>query len=152
MAEANTRPNRAEETRRARRRQPGKLANTGMKLTVDEEKLDRKNFEYRFVRDTGGRVQQLAGQDYDPVLDDGAKPDSSGVGVTPTVHGGTDEQGKPYGMVLMRKHRDWFEADQKEKQRPLDEMDEAIRRGANKTELTGDGTYTPGGSNTIERA
>ena len=37
--------------------------------------------------------------------------------------------GKPYGVVLMKKYKDWHEADRKAKNKPLEEMDKAIKRG-----------------------
>jgi hypothetical protein len=47
----------------------------------------------------------------------------------------------------MRKRKDWFQADQKEKQKPLDEMDRQIRRGQSRPEIEAsdrDDFYTPG--------
>ena len=76
---------------------------------------------------------------------------NQGTGTVGTKVGGTDESGKPYNMVLMRKRKDWFDADQKEKQKPLDEMDRAIREGRphSGTELKGSDVYTPDGGNKI---
>jgi hypothetical protein len=155
-------PTRAETVRQERRRKPGSIANPGIKLSVDESRLDRNTYHYRHVNDVGNRVAQLEAQDYDIVRDGEVKPDGAGLGSVPTTHGGIDDSGKPYGMVLMRKRKDWFEADQKEKQKPLDEMEQAIRRG-NPThkgnDLKGSGVYTPGadefnpgGVNILERA
>ncbi len=137
---------RAEAVRSERRRRPGSASNAGLRLALDESKLDRNTYNYRHVRDEGNRVPQLEAQDWDIVRDSGVKPDSTSMGSTATTHGGTDE-GKPYGLVLMRKRKDWFEADQKEKQRPLEEIDQAIRRGNPQhkgNELRGSGVYTPG--------
>jgi len=61
------------------------------------------------------------------------------------------ESGKPFDMVLLRKRRDWFNADQKDKQRPLDEMEAAIRRGTSRPEIEAEANgdfYTPG-SNSV---
>jgi len=44
--------------RRERRKKPGQLQYGGGKLSVDESKLD-KDFTYRWVNDTGGRIQEL---------------------------------------------------------------------------------------------
>lgn len=147
-------PTRADEVRRERRRKPGSTTLSGIKLSVDESALDRKNYHYRFVKaGDGNRINQLYGQDYD-VAPEAAKPDSNSVGTVNSAHGGTGENGAPYDMVLMRKPKDWFDADQKEKQAPLDAMDEAIRRGQDhaKNELRGPGVYTPDAGNSIERA
>jgi hypothetical protein len=160
MADA-IKPTRAEAVRQERRRKPGTMVANGIKLALDESKLDRNAFAYRFVRDEGNRVAQLHAQDWDPITEP-AKADSTGLGSVPTALGGTDETGRPYNMVALRKRKDWFEADQREKQKPLDEIESAIRRGnPNHTgnDLKGPGVYTPGsdqsnpgGVNNIERA
>jgi hypothetical protein len=153
MADANVRPTRADEVRQERRRQPGATVATGLHLTVDETKLDRKNFSYRWAKDFGGRMPNLHGDDWDPAPEQ-AVIGSIGEGTVGTKIGGTDEGGKPYNMVLLRKRKDWYDADRKEKQRPLDEMDAAIKRGTNNPETNpdkNDGFYTPDtGKNTVE--
>lgn len=146
------RPTRAEKVRQERRRKPGQVLLSGVKLAVDQSKLD-PNFTYRWVNDKGNRVQQLESADWDPV-NEAVKDDSDGAGTVQTKIVGTDA-GKPYNAVLMRKRKDWFKEDKKEAQKPLDELDEAIRRGMNhqkdSPELAGVG-YTPGGRNTVSRA
>jgi hypothetical protein len=145
------RPTRADEVRTERRRKPGSTAISGLKLHIDKDKLDPA-YEYRWVNDTPGRVQQLYGQDWDKVeaKDIGDSPPGS----VPTQYVGSDA-GKPINAILMRKRREFYAADQKEKQAPLDAMDESIRRGVNhqqaEPELRGDIAYTPGGSNTVSR-
>lgn len=144
---------RSDTVRQERRKKPGQTGNGNMKLAVDESKLDRETYQYRFVNDRDGRMQKLHAQDWD-VAPEGAKEDTNSMGSVSSAHAGVDE-GKPFNTVLLRKRKDWFEEDQKEKQRPLDEMEEAIRRGSTEhkaNELRGKGVYTPGGSNTIERA
>ncbi len=140
---------RAEDSRRERRMKPGELEAGGLKLSLDENKLDRNQFQYRFAADRPGRVQQLQRQDWDVVTDD-VKPDANGLGSVVTAPAGVDE-GKPYNHVLMRKYKDWYKADQKIKQRPLDEIDQAIRRGQDSTAATlrGQGIYTPDSVNSI---
>jgi len=151
MADANPRPNRADEVRQERRRKPGATVLAGTKLTVDESKMDRKNFTYRWAKDQGARVAQLHADDYDPAPGD-AVIGNQGAGTVGTKVGGTDETGKPYGMVLMRKRKDWYDADQTDKQKPLDEVEKDILRGRaherNEPDLRS-GAYTPG-VNTIE--
>ena len=156
MAEArvaeSARPNRAEQTRRERRMKPGDLAYSGIKLALDEGRLDRNTYNYRWVKED--RIRAMESQDWD-LVDEAVKPDSTGAGTVQTVHGGIGEAGKPYGLVLMKKYRDWYEDDQERKQAPLDEVDRAIRRGAahktaGEAELTDAVTYTPGSGNSIE--
>ena len=141
---------RAEEVRSERRRKRGSTTISGLKLHVDPDRMD-PGYEYRWVNDKGGRVQAMYDNDWDKV-EDGALSDAPGTVPSKTV--GSDG-GKPLNAILMRKRKEYYEADFKEKQKPLDEMDEAIRRGVNHTrsepELGGDVAYTPGGSNTVSR-
>lgn len=145
---------RADEVRQTRRRKPGSSSTVGLKLSLDEGKLDRKNNHYRFARSTGGRIESLIANDYD-IAPEGAKSDGNSLGTVNSVHGGVDDAGKPYDLVLMRKRRDWFEEDQKEKLKPLDEMDEAIRRNNPNhkgNDLRGSPQVYAPGNNTIDRA
>lgn len=152
---------RAEAVRQERRKVPGRTAHAGIHLSVDESKLDRKTYQYRFVNDKDGRVQRLHGEDWDIVTADGAKPDGNSLGSVASTQAGISE-GKPFNTVLMRKRKDWFEADQKEKQKPLDVIETAIKRGNpnhSGNDLKGPGVYTPGadefnpgGVNIFERA
>lgn len=144
MADASTRPTRAEEVRQERRRKPGSTAHLGIKLSVPEDQLDRTTYEYRFANDTGSRVASLKDDDWDPAPIGGASTDTRVVGT---------DSGKPIKAVLMRKRKDWYDADQKAKRKPIDEMDAAIRRGtAHKQEkdLGSDVSYTPGSGNTLD--
>lgn len=151
MADTQTAPekgvaSRAETVRQERRKKPGQTAHPGIHLSVDESKLDRKTYQYRFVNDQDNRVQRLEAQDWDVAPEGGAKPDSNSVGTLSSAHAGLAD-GKPYNTVLMRKRKDWFETDQKEKQQPLDAIETAIKRGNpnhSGNDLKGAGVYTPG--------
>lgn len=147
------RQDRAEQVRTERRRTPGSVAHTGIQLGVDEAKLDRKNYAYRLVNDANGRIQQLEAQDWDPAPEQ-ALVGSTGAGTIQSKHAGHIE-GKAFNAVLMRKPINMHNEDQAAKQRPLDEMEEAIRRGQSHADTPSElssGTYTPGGSNTLARA
>lgn len=155
MAEQNTPEkgvaSRAEGVRQERRRKPGSVATSGLKLAVDRSKLDFENYHYRQVNDVPGRVQTLHDQDYDPAPEADANVAGKGIGTVNTAQAGVAD-GKPYNAVLMRKPRHMHEADQKEKQRPLDEMDDAILRGNTNhkgNDLRGPDVYTPGAGNEI---
>lgn len=151
---------RAESVRQERRKKPGQTAHAGLHFAVDESKLDRKTYQYRHVNDRDGRVQRLEAEDWD-IAPEGAKSDTNSLGTVTSTHAGVTE-GKPYNAVLMRKRKDWFEADQKEKQKPLDVIETAIKRGNPNhqgNDLKGPGVYTPGaddqnpgGVNIFERA
>ncbi len=146
------RQDRAEQVRTERRRKPGSVVHTGVQLGVDEGKLDRQNYAYRLVNDANGRVQQLTAQDWDPAPEQ-ALVGSTGEGTVQSKHAGHIE-GKAFNAVLMRKPINMHNEDQAAKQKPLDEMDEAIRRGAGHAAepSLSSGTYTPGGANTLNRA
>ncbi len=147
-------PSRAETVRRARRMQPGSSAANGIKLGFDESKFDRNQVQLRWVREE--RVQQLYRRDWDLVSEKDAKQDSTSLGTLPEQHGGIDEAGRPYKMVLMKKYKDWFDTDQAKKREKLDQVDEQIRRGQNPTPSSTaapGATYTPnGGVNIIDPA
>jgi hypothetical protein len=148
MAREAERLTRAEETRRERRMTPGAVLASGEKLSLDETRLDRNLYTYRWVKDEGTRVEILKKRDWDLVDDEAAKTDGTGLGSVPSQIGGVGESGKPYGLVLMKKYRDWHDNDQKLKRKPLDAMEAAIRKGtvqeqAGEPELAGV-SYTPG--------
>lgn len=145
-----TRETRADEVRRERRFKPGDLQASGIKLQVDMSKLDTNTFTYRFANDRPDRIRGLEARDWD-IAPEFAKADTNSGGTVNSAVAGFDE-GRPYNTVLMRKYRDWFDADQKRKMEPLDEIDRAIARGAEHAgqQLTGAGVYTPG-QNLIER-
>lgn len=148
-----TRATRADEIRTERRRKPGNVLQTGKKLAVNEAALDRDNFEYRFFNDTPGRIQAAYDNDWDTVTDPTVKPDADGAGTVIEKVVGTDGS-KPTKGVLMKKRRDWYQQDQKEKRAHLDKIEESIRRGAahrNEADLAGAVSYTPEGGNTLRR-
>lgn len=147
------RPSRAEEVRTERRRKPGALEHTGYKLGVDEAQLDRNTYKYRWVNDKDNRVQKLTGEDWD-IAPEMAAEASDGLGTPQSKVVGKDG-GKPFHGVLMRKRKDWFEADQAARNQEIDAVEESIRRGDNHTkespELAGGKGYTPNGRNQVSR-
>lgn len=147
---APSRPSRADNERRERRMKPGSVVANGIKLGFDESKFDRNAIQLRWVRED--RVQHLYRQDWDVVSEADAKQDTTSLGSLPEAQGGIDEAGKPYRMVLMKKFKDWYDADQAKKQSRIDEKDEQIRRGKNTdpdAQKLG-ATYTPNGVNIID--
>jgi hypothetical protein len=148
MADVAARANRADEVRTERRRKPGSTVQYGQKLGVEEEFLDRQTYTYRFVNDVGGRVQAMERNDWDVAPMGEASVESRHVGV---------DSGHPQNAILMRKRKDWHENDQKEARKPLDEMEQAIRKGtAHATQPGSDAdlnasAYTPGTGNSITR-
>lgn len=145
MADVASRGNRAEEVRTERRRKPGATTVMGLKLHVPAEAKSQQ-YEYRWVNDTGQRVQSMTADDWDPA--------PMGEASTEARYVGTDS-GKPINAVLMRKRKDWYEDDQKAKRSNLAETDKAIQRGTVHAQ-TGDAdlteaAYTPGNGNSINR-
>ena len=152
MSDTAQRPTRADQVRTERRRKPGSTVNSGLKLHVDASLKDPA-YEYRWVNDVPGRVQSFANQDWDRVDNAEIAGEGNANGTIPTKFVGM-VSGGPTNAVLMRKRKDWHEADQIEKRKPLNAQDEAIRRGTihqaqNEPELAGGIAYTPGGLNTI---
>ena len=122
---------RKEQVKRERRRKRGPLDALHLKLSVNEKHLDRNNFEYRWINDTGARVQQMFEQDWEtvPDPDQQVKPDGDGAGTNIEKYAGQQEHGGVMKSVLVRKPIDWHKEDQAEKQNRLDEIDASINRG-----------------------
>lgn len=144
MADVASRANRAEEVRNERRRKPGATTVMGLKLHVPEDAKDPQ-YVHRWVNDIGQRVQSMTADDWDPAPIGDASTEARYVGT---------DSGKPINAVLMRKRKDWYEADQKDKRSNLAETDKAIQRGtvhdkAGEADLSG-AAYTPG-TNSINR-
>lgn len=143
--------NRADAVRTERRRKAGSIEHTGMAFVHEESQLDRKNYAYRMVNDTKGRVRQLESQDWDVAPEQALLGNTSG-GNVQSKHAGVNELGA-FNAVLMRKPIAMHNEDQKAKQTHLDDIDNRIKSGELRTDadLNGAGVYTPGGRNTIER-
>lgn len=123
---------RADEVRRERRHKRGDAVHTGYKLTVDESKLDRNNYVYRYVNDTPGRIHAFTqGGEWDVVEDPKKelKSDATGEGTGVSVVAGTREGGEPMRSVLLRKPKWIHDEDLKAKHENLDEMMRGLARG-----------------------
>lgn len=146
---------RADEVRRERRHSRGETVHTGYNLAVDETKLDRKNYVYRYVNDTPGRVQAFTqGGEWDVVEDPKKeiKSNATGEGTAVSVVAGTREGGQPMRTVLLRKPKWIHDEDQKAKQASLDEMMKGLVRGVPQSaegKQEADSTYVPEGGISI---
>lgn len=140
------RPPRQEQVQERRRRRESLGADRNMKLAVPADFKD-PNFEYRWVNDRPGRVQQLHGEDWD-VVEGASQLDSNSIGTTVKR---VSDRFSGENTVLMRKPRKYYEEDQAEKKVALDKVDEALRRGAPPSSegLAGPHSYVPGGRNTV---
>ena len=145
------RPPRTEEVKSQRRRRSDSGAAAGLKLHVPEDMKD-KNFEYRWVNDRPGRVHQLTKQDdWDIVSTD--RPDQLTAAAEGSVMRRAVDKATGDSAVLLRKPMQYHEADRLEKQKPVDEIEKALRRGpAPSSEgISGSEAYVPGGKNSIGR-
>ena len=115
---------------RQRRRKPGSInAMAGKRLTVDTSKLD-PNYEYRWINDDPGRVYQMTeNDDWDIVENHEIKTDAAGQGSEVSAIVGKTDSGEGKRAFLVRKLKEWHDEDQAEKQKQVEETDEAIRRG-----------------------
>ena len=117
-----------------------------MKLHVPET-LKEKNFEYRWVNDRPGRVQQLTKMDdWDTAPIDTEQNAGEGTVETRVVDKSVGER-----AVLLRKPKKFYDADKRDEQKVLDARDEAMRRAPpQSTEgLSGPESYVPGGRNIV---
>ena len=139
------RPPRTEEVRTERRRRQDDDAGRNMKLHVPENAKD-PNFVYRWVNNKPGRIKQLTQQDdYDivNVTDESIDVGSAGgTVVTRTVDRSEGDE-----AVLIRKPREYYDADKAKADKRIDAMDEQLRQGsASSSEgLSGSEAYVPGG-------
>ncbi|MFA6244573.1 MAG: hypothetical protein WC655_26760 [Candidatus Hydrogenedentales bacterium] len=140
------RPPRQEEVKQRRRRREGLGAERGLKLGIPDDLKD-KEFTYRWVNDRPGRVQQLT------KMDDWEKApitteQNAGEG---TVETRVVDKTVGERAVLLRKPKEFYEADKLEEQKVLDARDEAMRRSVlpSSEGLSGPEAYIPGGRNIV---
>lgn len=144
---------RAAEVAGRRRRREGSGAERNMKLHIPEQKKE-PNFVYRWVNARDGRVKHMTeNDDYDVVTADqvGGEDPTKSVAIG-TVMNRIGDQKTGEGMVLLRKPREYFEQDKKEKMAHLAALDETMKVGpAQNAQGLGpqDNAYVPGGRNRI---
>lgn len=136
---------RAQETKVVRRRRQGMGPERNLKLTIPNKDPD---YEYRWVNDRPGRVDQLTKLDDWDIAPEMNGPGLGTVGER-TVDKTTGERG-----VLLRKRKEFYDEDQAEKEKQLKARDDTMRRGP----LPGpsgaggaeqDKTYVPNGRNIV---
>lgn len=104
------------------------------RLTIPESEKD-PNYVYRIVNDDdAGRIQRAIAGGYEFVKDplklgSGTQDANTDIGNAVSRVVGTKADGKPLRGYVMRIRKDWYLADQAEKQRPLDEFERTIRKG-----------------------
>jgi hypothetical protein len=146
--------NRAVEEKTERRRKRGNTQLPGLKLSVNEALLDRKNYVYRWINDNGGRIEDLTvNDDYDLVRDPTKemKDDNGNEGALVSKVVGTTDNNQPIRAYLARKPKPYFDADQIEKRKVLDAQMADIKRGRPaEAQSMGDNSYVPQGGISIK--
>lgn len=125
---ARARPQRADTPRAAtvqgerRRRRTNFDASFDLQLPVDEAKLDRKNFTYRWVNDARGRVHRLTRTDDWEVVSE------EEVGFPVEHQVGYHPDGKPLMARFLKKPLDLHEEDQARKIAQTREVETQMKR------------------------
>lgn len=121
---------RTEEQRATRRRRADTSHEGYLRLGVNEALLDKKNFSYRWINDTSGRIEALTVRDdWDIVRDPNVKEDGKSEGAQVRQLVGSKQDGTPLYAYLCKKPIDWFKEDRAKKMRVVDELEAALKRG-----------------------
>lgn len=105
----------------------------------------------RWINDSGDRVLQARQGGYEHVTKEELEAKGVAIGDESTVGSdlgslvskvvGTKEDGSPLRAYLMKIRKEWYEEDQDEKQKSVDEVDRALREGAQYRKDIGDSAY-----------
>lgn len=137
-----------------RRRNTDALSGRRKRLSLDESKLDKQNFVYRWANDERGRIHALTVEDdWEVVSDrDGAlKPDAAGDGSQVTHRAGVGEQGAALNAVLLRKPRAYHDDDYAARQRRIDENEKLLTKGKAPGAQDDGHSYVPEGGISLKR-
>lgn len=127
-------------------------------LGVPRQKLslDKKdpNYNYRWINDTGDRIQQAQEAGYEFVKRGSTSapgvadvvPQNTDLGTNTSKVVGTTESGAPLTAYLMRLKKSFFEEDKKAKAQQIDEMERGLRRGQSLTDSLGEHGYVKSSS------
>lgn len=122
----------AEQVRR-RKRDGGDL--TGQRMGVLKSSLDFDKYAYRWINDlANGRLQaKTVEDDWDFVTNSGVKDDSADLGSRVSTIVGTAADGSALRAYLCRKPKTFYDEDQADKSKELDQQVEQMRRGNDRT-------------------
>lgn len=126
------RPRKEDAERGERRRKRESQGVSGRRLGVNEGHLDFSTYKYRWINDDPARIQRLTQyDDWNVCTQNGGelKEDATDLGNAVSVVVGTHADGSPKRAYLARKLKSFWEEDQREKQRELDEQLNQLRRG-----------------------
>jgi hypothetical protein len=122
--------------------------NGGKRLYVDESKLDRKRFHYRWITGDPQRVYELCQQgNYKPV-----PQEAIGTPIEHMLKGG-DGQGGQLSQILVFQPKEWFDDDKKREQAKIDQHMDQIKAGKPVADGEGealDKAYKPRVENTFD--
>lgn len=131
------------EKKAQRRRRDVTGAERGLKLHVPEEYKD-KDFTYRFVNDRPGRIRNLTEMDDYEVVSDVRLGATDGTIVNRVADTYTGEK-----TVLLRKPKEFYEADKAAEQAIIEKNDEKLRVATAPEGQDGKNFYNPKGRNII---
>jgi hypothetical protein len=142
---------RADEVKQERRRRQDSGPLVGLKLAVPEE-LKEPGYEYHWFndKDGGGRLYDKTKlDDWDIVQTKAIEGTGEGVPVSRIV--GKQDNGQPMKAYLCRKPKEYYRADQQERQARIKEQEDSIKRGvvADPKGLKGESAYVPEGGISI---
>lgn len=109
---------------------------------------DSDQFVYRWINDSGNRINDAIKGGYVFVHDDNilVGDDLNGnqdIASRVSKVVGKTEDGKPLNCYLMKIKREWYEEDQKAKMRQIDMVDTTIKNGKYQLGSDPDSTYIP---------
>lgn len=125
------------------------------KMSIDQHELP-DNVVPRWINDIGGRLGDALDGGYKFVDDKkkivaGEDPQQpQGMGSAVNIKVGTHEDGSPMIAYLMTIDKELYEEDQADKQRVVEEIDQAILEGHHQSDY-GDGKYRPEGGTKFQR-
>ena len=141
----------------ARRRRRSDLGDSrNLKLHIPESLKDPE-FTYRWINDRAGRVRQMTVEDDWDVVDIsklGADPDPDRNISEGTVLNRVGDKATGERMVLVRKRKEFYESDRKERYERLNRLEDTMRQKAPPDQQglsDADNAYVPGGKNVIGR-
>lgn len=120
---------------RKRRRRSPDIELSSKRLGVPMSWLNLEEFRYRFINDEPGRLYAMTQEDDWEFAPSGEqKMDEQSVTQGDAVSRvvGVHPDGKPMLAYFCRKRRDWYDEDQREKRKTLDEHEQQLQRGASR--------------------
>lgn len=130
---------RAAETRTRRRQRAAGSYEGRIRLSVNEDLLDRENFAYRWVNDSHGRIDAFTKRDdWDVMTDPAIKEDANSEGAQIRQLVGSKEDGSPLYAYLCKKPLEYHREDQARRAERVDELESSIKRGQHKDGASAD--------------